>query len=341
MIFSAMCGDGANDCGALKAAHVGISLSELESSVASPFTSKEQNISCVPKVVKEGRAALVTSFGVFKLMLCYSLTEFASAIILYGIDSNLTSFQYLFIDICLIMNFASFFGNTKSYEALSKTPPATSLLNFAQLNSIGLFMLVTIIFQIVAYYNIQSFDWFVPFVFHPEYLNLFDSYENYAIFTISMFQYITMAVVFSTGKPYRRQIYTNKIFTTSLILMTIVCVYITLDPSTWAKNLLELKMPPHWNGRISIIGLAGLNFLVNIVIEEGFVKYLLSKLVNMFCKGINMSKCKYVKVLNDLKQSNDWPDISNNETVIFNVNENDFGVKLGVVNNGFIHNERK
>ncbi|VDK62717.1 unnamed protein product [Cylicostephanus goldi] len=36
----AMCGDGANDCAALKAAHAGISLSDAEASIAAPFTSK-------------------------------------------------------------------------------------------------------------------------------------------------------------------------------------------------------------------------------------------------------------------------------------------------------------
>ena len=50
-----MCGDGANDCGALRTAHAGISLSEAEASVASPFTSKEPNISCVPEVIREGK----------------------------------------------------------------------------------------------------------------------------------------------------------------------------------------------------------------------------------------------------------------------------------------------
>ncbi len=81
-----MCGDGANDCAALKAAHVGISLSEAEASVASPFTSKIQNISCVPEVIKEGRAALVTSFGVFKYMALYSMIQFVSVLILYAVN---------------------------------------------------------------------------------------------------------------------------------------------------------------------------------------------------------------------------------------------------------------
>ena len=85
--YVGMCGDGANDCGALKAAHAGISLSEAEASAASPFTSTDANISCVPTVVREGRAALVTSFGIFKYMACYSLTQFFSVCLLYWVSS--------------------------------------------------------------------------------------------------------------------------------------------------------------------------------------------------------------------------------------------------------------
>ena len=57
-----MCGDGANDCAALKQADSGISLSEAEASIAAPFTSKVQDISCVITLLREGRAALTTTF---------------------------------------------------------------------------------------------------------------------------------------------------------------------------------------------------------------------------------------------------------------------------------------
>ena len=61
-IHVGMCGDGANDCGALKTAAVGISLSEAEASIAAPFTSKVQDISCVVTLLREGKAAMITSF---------------------------------------------------------------------------------------------------------------------------------------------------------------------------------------------------------------------------------------------------------------------------------------
>jgi cation-transporting ATPase 13A2 len=68
-----MCGDGANDCSALKAADVGISLSEAEASVAAPFTATTPDIGCVIELIKQGRAALVTSFSCFKYMWVHSL----------------------------------------------------------------------------------------------------------------------------------------------------------------------------------------------------------------------------------------------------------------------------
>ncbi|POS85184.1 hypothetical protein EPUL_002709, partial [Erysiphe pulchra] len=87
------CGDGANDCGALKAADVGISLSEAEASIAAPFTSRIFDITCVPEVIREGRAALVTSFSCFKYMSLYSAIQFTSVSFLYEYASNLGNFQ--------------------------------------------------------------------------------------------------------------------------------------------------------------------------------------------------------------------------------------------------------
>lgn len=114
------CGDGANDCGALKAADVGISLSEAEASVAAPFTSRVFDIRCVPEIIRfvfsypllkarflpchvvcvcsygfyrEGRASLVTSFSCFKYMSLYSAIQFTSVSFLYATASNLGDFQ--------------------------------------------------------------------------------------------------------------------------------------------------------------------------------------------------------------------------------------------------------
>jgi cation-transporting ATPase 13A3/4/5 len=68
-----MCGDGANDCAALKTADAGISLSESEASIAAPFTSKVQNIACCITLIKEGKASLTATFQTFKFIELYAL----------------------------------------------------------------------------------------------------------------------------------------------------------------------------------------------------------------------------------------------------------------------------
>ncbi|XP_071570378.1 polyamine-transporting ATPase 13A3 [Temnothorax nylanderi] len=304
--YVAMCGDGANDCGALRAAHVGISLSKEESSVASPFTSRIPDISCVPKVIREGRAALVTSFGIFKFMVAYSLTEFLSAIILYSIDSNLTDLQFLFIDIFLIINFAFFFGKTRACkDKLSKTTPMTSLLSFTPLLSLTIHMLVMIVFQATAYHAVRQFSWFTPFVPTSDTLR-YTCYENYSVYCVSMFQYITMAIIFSRGKPYRRAIYTNGAFMSSILVSTAVCTYITVYPANWVVSALQLILPPVYDWRLAILALALVNFIICFVIESFVIERVIEDILRRKLYKPEKSKKRYLKMEYELKNCENW-----------------------------------
>lgn len=142
-----------------KAAHAGISLSEAEASIASPFTSKTPNIRCVPNVIREGRAALVTSFGIFKYMAGYSLTQFMSVSILYWIGTNLADFQFLYIDLFLITVFAVFFGYTPAAITLAPQPPPTRILSVSSITSIFLQLLIVAAFQVFAFQLITFQPW--------------------------------------------------------------------------------------------------------------------------------------------------------------------------------------
>ena len=111
-----------------KRASVGVSLSELEASVASPFTSKCENISCVSDLIREGRAALMTSFGMFKYMALYSMIQFCSILILYWRKSNLSDMEYLYIDLLIIDLVALTMSLNKAYKTISQTPPPRALV---------------------------------------------------------------------------------------------------------------------------------------------------------------------------------------------------------------------
>lgn len=308
--YVAMCGDGANDCGALKAAHTGISLSEAESSVASPFTSKNPTIACVPKVIKEGRAALVTSFGIFKYMAAYSLVQFASVLILYSIDSNLTDMEFLYIDLFIISVTAFFFGKTSSYDGpLVKQVPSNSLISLSPLLSLGLHLIVALGFQVAGWYHIQAQPWFTPFNYTDELeLNDLGCYENYAIFSISCYQYIILAIVFSKGAPYRKSIFSNYGFLISIILNTCFSILMTVYPPEWLQKLFQLVIPQDdIMFRAYLVGYGFANFLLALFIEKFIIDEIAFKKLRYRWHNIAKSRRKYLMIEHNFRKEIQHP----------------------------------
>lgn len=102
---------------------MGISLSPAEASIAAPFTSQIQDISCVPILLLEGRAALTTSFTCFKFMAMYSIIQFSTVCILYFSFTNLTDSEFLYIDLFTIIPLSFTMGLTHARSSLNKYVP--------------------------------------------------------------------------------------------------------------------------------------------------------------------------------------------------------------------------
>lgn len=220
------CGDGANDVGALKSADVGISLSEAEASVAAPFTSRNMELDCVLRVVQEGRAALVTSFACFKYMAIYSIVQFVTVTMLYPLRANLGDFQYLWIDLFIILPIAIFMGWSEAAETIHPKNPTSNLLSKKVLTSLAGQALLMGAFQVLAFLWVRRQAFYLPpGEMEPpgqrRRLKAWDGgeedddddviycYEDTVLFLLSNFQYVVGAVVFSIGRPFRKGMHTN------------------------------------------------------------------------------------------------------------------------------------
>lgn len=233
------CGDGANDCGALKAADVGISLSEAEASVAAPFTSRVFDIRCVVEVIREGRAALVTSFSCFNYMSLYSAIQFTSVSFLYAKASNLGDFQFLFIDVLLILPIAIFMGWARPAEKLARKRPQSDLVSRKVLTPLLGMMAICILVQGAAYVVVRGQEWYIPPVIDHDESNTQNS-ENTALFLTSCFEYILSGVLLNAGPPFRQPAIKNWPFVATITATGCITVYMVLSPSAWLSDLMEL-----------------------------------------------------------------------------------------------------
>uniref|UniRef100_A0A8I3X8F4 Polyamine-transporting ATPase 13A2 n=1 Tax=Callithrix jacchus TaxID=9483 RepID=A0A8I3X8F4_CALJA len=263
-----MCGDGANDCGALKAADVGISLSQAEASVVSPFTSSMASIECVPMVIREGRCSLDTSFSVFKYMALYSLTQFISVLILYTINTNLGDLQFLAIDLVITTTVAVLMSRTGPALALGRVRPPGALLSIPVLGSLLLQVALVASVQLGGYFLTLAQPWFVPLnrtVPAPDNL---PNYENTVVFSLSSFQYLILAAAVSKGAPFRRPLYTNVPFLLALALLSSILVGLVLVPGL-LQGPLALRNITDTCFKLLLLGLVTFNFVGAFMLEVG------------------------------------------------------------------------
>uniref|UniRef100_A0A7S3J4W7 Cation-transporting P-type ATPase C-terminal domain-containing protein n=1 Tax=Euplotes harpa TaxID=151035 RepID=A0A7S3J4W7_9SPIT len=268
----AMCGDGANDCKALKAADVGLSLSEAEASIAAPFTSKIPNISPIIKLFREGRASLVTSFQLFKFIALTSLIQFTSTISLYSVISNLTSWQYLFVDLFVV--FPSYFTMSKhgASKDLGSKMPISKLISSSVMTSVILQTLIQAVVQVSCILLLKQQSWYVSrdtFI-HQSKLRCM---ENSVIFLVSIILYMNAVLMYSYGSTFRKPISTNKLMIGGLAFsVTFTCVII-LNPPEYFTSLFELvEIPLDFKMKIVQITIASLG--VSMIVEKFIRKYL-------------------------------------------------------------------
>lgn len=247
------CGDGANDCGALKAADVGISLSEAEASVAAPFTSRVFDITCVPEVIREGRAALVTSFSCFKYMSLYSAIQFCSVSFLYASASNLGDFQFLFIDLALILPIAVFMSWAGPSPELCRKRPTADLVSRKVLTPLIGQMCICILIQAAAFVVVRRQPWFIPPKVNHDKSNIKNS-ENSALFLVSCFEYILSGVVLNAGRPFRVPMRQNWPFVATIAATLVISLYMILGPAHWLKHGMQLTRIS-WDFKLYLITL--------------------------------------------------------------------------------------
>ncbi|KAG9232990.1 hypothetical protein BJ875DRAFT_379522 [Amylocarpus encephaloides] len=300
------CGDGANDCGALKAADVGISLSEAEASVAAPFTSRVFDITCVPQVIREGRAALVTSFSCFKYMSLYSAIQFTSVSFLYASASNLGDFQFLFIDLVLILPIAIFMGWTGPFTTLCKKRPTANLVSRKVLTPLLGQIAICILIQTIGFQAVRKQPWYIPPVLNKEKSNVLNS-ENTTLFLVSCYEYILSGIVLSVGPPFRQSMTHNLPFVVTIVASLLFASYMLFDPSEGLANFMQLTYLT-WDFKTFILtlGIGESNwildggYLPNALIRVGIRRQLADR-INIIkstsLKDAYEKKMKYVELL--------------------------------------------
>ncbi|KAI7829102.1 hypothetical protein BX661DRAFT_142712 [Kickxella alabastrina] len=278
------CGDGANDCAALKSADIGVSLSEAEASVAAPFTSSIQDISCFIQILKEGRCSITTSFGCFKYMALYSIIQFTSCCLLYSYNVNLTDSQFLFIDLFIVLPIAVCMDRARPFSRLVPKRPSANLTSKKVLTSLIGNVALVVVFQVAMFLMTEAQPWYVkPRPSDPTNPDStpYTGDLNTSMYLFTTFQYLFAGIIFNIGPPYRQPSHRNYTYLAVVTVLLAFNLWVLLAPVSGLLSLFGMvRLRVSW--RFVILGMAAANFVLCYLGERWVFPWLAVPLAKVF-----------------------------------------------------------
>ncbi|KAI9032499.1 E1-E2 ATPase-domain-containing protein [Phycomyces nitens] len=237
--ITAMCGDGGNDCGALRAAHVGIAMSEAEASVVSPFSTPRRSIQACVDLLIEGRAALATSFASYKYLIMYGETMATVKFFTFYYTMSFSQWNFILVDAFITVFCAFAVTRAGPATTLSSYRPTARILGPQVLLSVLGQLAINVGFLVGAFVWLYSRDdffrcneWDSRATDTSKWWLLGDSFEASVLTFVSLFQFVNAALIFNYGHVFRESWVRNYLLITVWVMFVGIVSYWELaDPN--------------------------------------------------------------------------------------------------------------